>query len=199
MTCTPMNWKVIMSLKTLKTVWESQNFIVLDTETTGLGYGSEIVEIAIIDHLGNSLLNTRIRPVYSIPDDAAAVHGITDRDVLDAPLWTAIRGAIRGILTERDVIIYNAKYDVKMLRSSDAVHQIKEAIDLFTSPWDIARYHCAMLAYAEYLGDWNDYHRSWRWHKLTSAMHQQSLPFRDAHSALGDCQMTLSLMNHIFR
>jgi hypothetical protein len=30
-------------------------------------------------------------------------------------------------------------------------------------------------------------------------MHQQSLPFRDAHSALGDCQMTLSLMNHIFR
>ena len=199
MTCTPMNWKVIMSLKTLKTVWESQNFIVLDTETTGLGYGSEIVEIAIIDHLGNSLLNTRIRPVYSIPDDAAAVHGITDRDVLDAPLWTAIRGAIRGILTERDVIIYNAQYDVKMLRSSDGVHQIKEAIDLFTSPWDIARYHCAMLAYAEYLGDWNDYHRSWRWHKLTSAMHQQSLPFRDAHSALGDCQMTLSLMNHIFR
>lgn len=192
MTCTHINWKVIMSIKTLEKVWKTQNFIVLDTETTGLGYGSEIVEIAIIDHLGNSLLNTRIRPINGIPDDAAAVHGIRGRDVSESPLWTAIRGAVRGVLTDRDIIIYNAEYDVKMLRSSDGVHKIKES-------WDIGRYYCAMLAYSEHWGEWNDYHQSWRWQKLTSAMYQQGLPLGDAHSALGDCRMTLSLMNHIFK
>lgn len=34
-----------MSLESLKLLWDAQNFVVLDTETTGLGWGAEIVAI----------------------------------------------------------------------------------------------------------------------------------------------------------
>ncbi len=179
-----------MSLSKLRSVFNARNFVVLDTETTGLGYGSEIVEIAVIDAAGSVLVNTRVRPVNGIPDDAAAVHGIRGRDVAGCSLWPDVRGSVRAALADRDVIIYNAEYDLKMLRSSDGVHRIKES-------WE-GSFYCAMMAYAEHYGDWNDYRGSWRWHKLTSAMYQQGLPLGDAHSALGDCRMTLALLAHIF-
>lgn len=181
-----------MSLESLKLLWDAQNFVVLDTETTGLGWGAEIVEIAIIDYRGNILLNSRIRPQNGIPEDAARIHGIRDKDVSDCPSWQKICGEVKDALIDRDVIIYNAKYDVEMLQSSDMVCGLKNG-------WiSIAHYECAMLGYAEFRGDWNHYHRNYRWHKLTEAISQMGLPPIHAHSALGDCQMTLSLMNHIF-
>jgi DNA polymerase-3 subunit epsilon len=62
----------------------------------------------------------------------------------------------------------------------------------------MASFYCAMLAYSEFYGEWNDYRQSWKWHKLTNAMYQQRLPVKDAHGALGDCRMTLALLNKMY-
>ncbi|MCW3664158.1 3'-5' exonuclease, partial [Burkholderia cenocepacia] len=60
------------------------NFILLDTETTGLDESAEIVEIAVIDDAGNVLLNTLVKPKHPIPNSATAIHGITNAMVATA-------------------------------------------------------------------------------------------------------------------
>ena len=62
----------------------------LDTETTGLGQRDEIVEIAILDPLGKMVIDTLVRPSKPIPQDAVAIHGITNAMVSAAPTWNSI-------------------------------------------------------------------------------------------------------------
>lgn len=50
--------------------WIDKGFVILDTETTGLGFDDEIVEISIIDCAGYVLLNTLVKPSKSIPEAA---------------------------------------------------------------------------------------------------------------------------------
>lgn len=54
------------------------NYIILDTETTGLDNTAEIVEISVINDQGEVLLDTLIKPTKPIPGDATAIHGITN-------------------------------------------------------------------------------------------------------------------------
>ena len=81
-------------LETLHDTFLRRNFVILDTETTGLGFGSEIIEIAIVSMAGVAVVNTRICPVNGIPASATAIHGITERDVHAAPTWPLVRSQV---------------------------------------------------------------------------------------------------------
>ena len=48
------------------------SLVVFDTETTGLRTSAEIVEISIISVTGAVLLDTLLRPVHPIPEEATA-------------------------------------------------------------------------------------------------------------------------------
>lgn len=169
-------------------VIKANEFVVLDTETTGLHDG-EICQIAIIDASGNVLLDTLVKTVYPIPSDASAIHGITDADVATAPTWAELCPKVQEILNGRDVVVYNAVYDRKMM------HKAAEKCGLPKTEWkEVCRWFCAMEAFAEEYGDWNDYHQSYRWQKLTTAARYYNLPTQGAHSALADCLMTLGVV-----
>lgn len=166
-----------------------QDYIILDTETTGLDQRAEICQIAIIDSAGNTLLDTLVRPVRGIPYDAERIHGITDEMVQDAPIWPSLIPQIDAIVRGRNIIVYNAIYDRSMFHRSSEAHALPK------TEWrDIAAWHCAMLAFSEIYGEWNDYHGNYRWQKLTTAARYYSLPVVNAHSALGDCLMTLGVV-----
>lgn len=171
---------------TIFDVIKSGNFVILDTETTGLERNSEIVSIAVIASDGRPLLNTLVHPTKPIPEEATKIHGITNEAVKNALPFPA--ELLRELLTGREVIIYNASYDVKMLYNSTHMAGF-EPID-----WrGIARYHCAMESFAEIYGDWNDYHQSYRWQKLIVAAEYYGIPTDGAHGALADCLMTLKV------
>lgn len=175
------------TVEAFKRVIQSGNFVVLDTETTGL-YQGEIVQIAIVDASGKTLLDTLVRPINPIPSDATAIHGITDQMVQSAPTWGDIWLDVSMTLAGRNVVVYNAVYDRKMM------HQAAEAAGLPKFEWkEHARWWCAMEAFAVVYGDWNDYRQSYRWQKLTTAARYYNLPVTNAHSALGDCLMTLGV------
>jgi DNA polymerase III subunit epsilon len=178
--------------KTLGEVHARNNFVVLDTETTGLDSSAEIIEIAIIDASGATLINTRVKALNPIPPGASNVHGIYAKDLVDAPLWIEVREKCMALMNGKDVIIYNRDYDTKLLRYTDAHNGIKE------NAWKNIEFWCAMLAYAEHRGEWNSYRNSPKWHKLDAAMIQQKLKVDNAHAALGDCLMTLALMNKMY-
>ncbi len=62
----------------------------LDTETTGLDNFSEIVEICIVEHDGEILYESLVKPTRSIPFDAVRIHGISDPVVQNAPSWIQV-------------------------------------------------------------------------------------------------------------
>lgn len=178
-------------LAALRAVVDLENFVILDTETTGLRDG-EICQIAIVDHKGHTLLHQLVKPVGTIPPDAQRIHGISNDQVKDALGWADVAPRVKDILTGKDVIVYNAVYDRKMMHKS-AEYAGVEKIDWKTlSPW-----YCAMEAYAEFYGDWNDYHQSYRWQRLSVAAERCGVAVKDAHNALGDCLMTLGVVRHM--
>lgn len=145
--------------------------VILDTETTGLD--GSIVEIAIINTAGETLLNQLIYPGCPIPATATAIHHITDEMVADAPGFSAIYEDISRIVSQASrVVIYNAAFDVNRLRY-DA-----RRCDLPVLEFEA---ECAMEYYAEWFGEWSDYHKSFKWQRLTGG----------GHRALGDCLATL--------
>jgi len=90
------------------------DWVILDTETTGL-YNAEIVEIAIVSHKGEPLLNTLIKPSIPIPAEVTEIHGITDEIVADAPPFSEVYPRIAEVLENKRILIYNAQFDIKIL------------------------------------------------------------------------------------
>ncbi|NSW95056.1 MAG: 3'-5' exonuclease [Bacteroidales bacterium] len=92
----------------------------LDLETTGINVSSDrIVEISILKiHPGGmeEWISTRVNPEMPIPSSATAVHGITDKDVADAPTFKEIAHRIKSFIEGCDLAGYNAiKFDIPVL------------------------------------------------------------------------------------
>ena len=98
------------------------NPLFFDTETTGLDSGAEIVEIGVVDVDGQTVLESLVRPRRRIPSGATAVHGISDDMVLDAPTWVEIWPQVKRLLADRRVGIFNADFDLRMMRQSHEQH-----------------------------------------------------------------------------
>lgn len=163
------------------------NCHILDTETTGLDSSAEIVEICIIDQQGAVVLNSLVKPQRPIPADATRIHGITNDMVDNAPSWADIHDDICRIVASKPLVIYNADYDLRLMAQTANQYGFQSV------PTDVV--HCAMLAYAEFYGDWNDHRGSYRWQKLTNAAEQQGVVIEgQAHRALADVQMTLGVI-----
>ena len=151
------------------------DWVVLDTETTGLDEKAEVVQVAVLAPDGAELLNSLVRPVGEISPGAQAVHGLT-RDILqDAPAFAELSPTLQTILSGKEVIVYNMAYDFRILWQSCFAAGISP-VWLHGSQWT-----CAMERYAAWHGEWNDHRGSYRWQKL---------PAGD-HSAAGDCRVTL--------
>lgn len=173
-------------LQALLNVLRGGNFVVLDTETTGLNEDAQIVQLAIISDTGNTLIDTLVKPTCHIPPSASIIHGITDEMVQDAPPWGNVTTQLMDAIKDRPIVIYNAEYDTRLLIQTYEAHRIMAEKVTFQAV-------CAMMGYAEHNGDWNDYYNNYRWVKLDHACRQMRIPVVNAHNALGDCQMTLAL------
>ena len=161
-----------------------ERVVFLDTETTGIRGRQEVLEIAIIDAEGKILVNSLVRPSYRKRwPDAQAIHGISPARVVDAPTLDNLMPSIINAVEGKNVVIYNAKFDLKFLP------EVKE---------NAGAVYCCMLRYAKFKGDWNEYYNDYRWHKLTVAARHIGYRFDgDPHRALADCQATRAVWQHM--
>lgn len=156
--------------------------LIVDTETTGLERDAEIVQIAILDSHGHTILESLVHPVGAIPVSAYRIHGITSGRVCHAAYWRELWPAIRSIVAHRHVVIYNKEFDIRLLyQSCQAAGLTEETAEVLH---DLAFWDCAMVPYSAFIGDWNDYYGNYR---------RQKLPGGD-HSAIGDCRATLAVL-----
>lgn len=97
--------------------------IILDTETTGLyaDRGDRMLEFAGIEMKKRQLtmnnLHLYIHPDRDIPEEAAAVHGITleQLEKRNAPKFEQVGRQIADFLRGAELIIHNARFDVGFL------------------------------------------------------------------------------------
>lgn len=157
----------------------------LDTETTGLNphYGDELVEIAIVDSEGNTLLNTFVKPTQNAYwNEAQKIHGITPAMVENAPTFEELKATITQICKGKTVVIYNASFDLSFLDDCLVDSQVE----------------CCMERFAEFYGEWNDYFENYKWQNLSIASAYVGYKFEGkAHRALADTLACRSVWNYL--
>jgi DNA polymerase III epsilon subunit family exonuclease len=104
--------------------WEERRYVALDVETTGLNAEREkIVEIALVrfffDREGalseEDRFSSLINPGVAIPAQASRIHGITEADVANAPLFAGLAQKIFDVCVGRVVVGHNVLFDIGFL------------------------------------------------------------------------------------
>ena len=97
--------------------------VVLDTETTGLEpeTGDRIVEIGAVE-LWNHLptgktFHKYLNPERNMPEEAQAVHGLSDDFLKDKPLFSQIVDDFLAFIKNSKLVIHNASFDMKFLNA----------------------------------------------------------------------------------
>lgn len=157
---------------------KQDNWVILDTETTGLG-DAEIVEIAVINPQGQTLINTLVRPSIPIPDEAIAIHGITNEMVADAPTFLEIYPDLRQVLLNKNILIYNDEADRRFLNYCCKIHNLPKL-------GFKGRTYCLMHWYAMWYGEYSSYWEDYKWQPLCGG-----------HRALEDCLAALKKLQEI--
>lgn len=155
-----------------------RDVLYLDTETTGLDSQAEIVEIAVINGAGVTVLDRLVRPSRRIPPEVTAIHGINDDMVAGAPTWPVIFAEFARLLQQyASIVVYNAPFDRRIINQVNQRH----GLPLLEMEW-----HCAMQQFAVYAG---------RRHSLARAARSVGVPLAPNHRALADTQVCRDLVH----
>ena len=95
------------------------NFIVVDTETTGLSARQDqIVELTAVKFESwepVEMFTTLINPGIPIPEEASSIHGITDEMVKDAPKIAAVIKSFDEFIGKKNLVGHNLPFDLGFL------------------------------------------------------------------------------------
>ncbi|QDQ84730.1 DNA polymerase III subunit epsilon [Paraburkholderia megapolitana] len=101
--------------------------IILDTETTGLNArtGDRIIEIGCVELVNRRLtgnnLHFYINPERDSDPGALAVHGLTTEFLSDKPKFAEIAAPLRDFISDAELIIHNAPFDIGFLDAEFAL------------------------------------------------------------------------------
>lgn len=187
--------EVINKITELKNLFP--NFAILDTETTGLN--GEVIELSILKADGTVLFDELIKPIKAeIHPQALQTHGIYLNDLADKKYMWEHKNRLRNIFDNYTLIIYNSDFDLRMLKNSfEGQKNLDEEMGIDLSS---LKTECLMKLYAVWAGVPSDKSyavNGFRTHKLTEACQQMNVNISGirAHRALGDCEITLRLLN----
>jgi DNA polymerase-3 subunit epsilon len=168
--------------------WIASKSVYFDTETTGIGPNDGIIEIAVLDHDGIVLIDTLVKPIGRIPADATAIHGITNEMAKTAPQWDVVWPRVEAAFTNRVVGVYNADFDLRMIRQTHQKNWIS-----WSEP-EGTTFFCIMKLYAQFYGQWNPQQRNYRWQSLEKARRQCGIPLPNSHRAKDDTLLSRAVL-----
>jgi DNA polymerase-3 subunit epsilon len=164
--------------------------VYLDTETTGMHLSSEVIEIGIIDDQANVLFDSLVRPRGKIDPAAGRVHGITAEMLESAPTWDTTWPQAEAVLINRRIGVYNVEFDLRLIKQSHKSSWLR---------WSLpeGNFFDIMKLYARFFGDWDTYHRAFRYQSLEQAGRQCRIPLTNSHRAVDDCLLTRALLHYM--
>jgi DNA polymerase-3 subunit epsilon len=155
----------------------NQEFVVIDTETTGFGKTDRIIEIACVVFSGNQIIeeySTLINPNRDV--GKTQIHGIRPSMVTSAPLFSEIAIDILRILQNRVIVAHNLAFDLRML---------KQEFEKIQIDFNAGRGVCTMTEVSRIYSAQNS--------SLHKACEIFEIQQHDMHHALGDARATFEL------
>lgn len=153
-----------------------------DLETTGTNVSHDrIVEISVVKLMpdGSVVERTRrINPEMHIPEEATAVHHITDEDVAGEPTFRQIAASLAQLLSGCDIAGFNSnRFDIPLLDQEFARAQVD---------FDISR--------ARFVDVQTIYHKKEPRTLSAAYSYYCGKNLEDAHSALADTRATMEVL-----
>ncbi|MFT3873666.1 MAG: exonuclease domain-containing protein [Nocardioides sp.] len=160
---------------------DQPRFAVLDIETTGLTpQVDRILEIAVVttDPWGRVLGEWSTRTNPDGPVGASHIHGITEADVAQAPVFRDVIAALIQQLAGAALVAHNAEFDLAFVRE-----------EFRRAGWEMPEVPalCTLRASTYHLPDLDR-------RRLADCCWAVGTPLTGAHSALGDARATAVLL-----
>jgi len=160
----------------------AERIVVVDTETTGMSpaFGDALVEVATVV-IENGVIgetwSSLVQPGRGIPAGAAAVHGITDRIVAEAPAPAVVAPELRRRIGADTIAFHNTPFDLPFVRALMLATGQPAVFNPVIDTLGLAR------AFANEGGN-----------SLQTLRTRYALPAETAHRALGDALTTARLL-----
>jgi len=101
--------------------WAAQKLAVIDFETTGLSAEQDrVIEVGVACfELGEltALKNWMCNPGIPIPEEARAIHNISDEDLASAPMFAQVMSELEALIRDHLPVAYNAPFDRGFLQA----------------------------------------------------------------------------------
>ena len=163
---------------------EREDTLIVDTETTGIGRGAEVIELVAIDTTGTLRLSALSIPVGPISHESWEIHGLSLEalDAQGARPWLKVHQEFAALLRDAQwVLAWRADFDARVLRQTAAAQNL----ELPPIEWADVR-----PAYVDA--------RPRGPHSLADAMRREGLRWEGRHHrAEADCRSVLTLMRRM--
>lgn len=159
--------------------------ICFDVETTGLDPDiDEILQISVINGKGEELINTYVKPYYTVEwKEAERINGITKEMVANAPYAYELIDDLKELFSTANTwIAYNGQLDLNFLKHLGI--QVNENVEIVDVMYDFAPLY----------GEWSEYYDCYKWQKLSTCASFFSYEY-NAHDSLEDVKATLHCYN----
>jgi single-stranded-DNA-specific exonuclease len=163
----------------------TNDFVVLDTETTGRSNNDEVIELSILDTSGNEIYHSLFNPEVPISYQAAQVSHISMAEISLAPSFKDEWPKIKEIIGNRPIVAYNVAFDERLLTQTAIRYgaTMQECKDLFNNRIDAMR---IVQQYAKKM-------------KLQDACNKLGFNIEQTHRASDDCVMILYVFDALGR
>lgn len=152
--------------------------VFVDIETTGGSYrNSRVLEVAAVRYENGVVtqeFNTLINPESYIPSMITSLTGISESDIVDAPVFADIARELKEIMEGAVFIAHNVRFDYSFLK-----HEF-ELLGMNFSPKLLCTVRLSRALY------WNV-----KGHSLAVLIERHNIPVFDRHRALADAQAIL--------
>lgn len=161
-----------------------EDFVVIDTETTGMSKNDEVIEIAVVSMDKTCLYYSTFYPSVEVNARASAVNGFTRKKLEGSPKIAEEWKKIVAAIGDKKILCHNTPFDKRLLCQTFAKYGIKYNIErAFYGAYDsrnIAKQWLQTSSYA-----------------LNDLAHLVGIKREEKHEAVDDCVMTVEFLERL--